>query len=185
MRYSLVLLSALLTISTFSAAAVPPREHVALSKSDVALFAEGFLEGILGTKYSDLEKCSTDIEEVALILKKAVEDIEKKTFSSVKLALHEISDAVHRFPIILKDCSIVEEDYKKILEMIKIFEHPFSLVYHVGKNLVVNGIDIFRKTHEAIEDFENHDYFDFGYYLAEAIEEIFLRSPIIKDSSDE
>ena len=46
--------------------------------------------------------------------------------------------------------------------MAEVFGHPFTLVFHVAKNLVVNGIDIYRNIHESIVEYENHDFFHFG-----------------------
>ena len=35
-----------------------------------------------------------------------------------------------------------DKKVEKLLHMAKVFEHPFSLAYHVARNLLLNGIDI-------------------------------------------
>eukprot|EP00347_Sterkiella_histriomuscorum_P003706 403363257 len=156
-----------------------------LDKQDIALFAEGFFEGILDAKLPDLQSCLTDFEEIGLLLKEAIEDLNQESFSSVKRALHEISEAVHKFPTALHQCKVLEDDLKELLRMAEIFGHPFTLIVHASHNLIVNGVDIYRKIHESIVDYENHDYFDFGKNMGLSINEVFLRNPKIKDSYDE
>lgn len=36
------------------------------------------------------------------------------------------------------------------MKMAEVFSNPVSLVYHVGKNLILNGIDIFTKIDKAL-----------------------------------
>lgn len=113
-----------------------------------------------------------------------MEDLNTETFSGIKKGLSEISLAIKQLPITLKDCHQVEADFGKIIKMAEIFEHPISLVFHAGKNLVVNGVDIFMKTKESITDYENKDFYNFGKFMAEAIDEIFLMKPATKNLND-
>ena len=69
--------------------------------------------------------------------------------------------------------------------MIAVFEHPLSLIYHIGKSLIVNGVDIFEKVDAAVNDYKSADYFDFGKELGMALDEVFLKSNATKEPFDE
>ena len=73
-----------------------------------------------------------------------------------------------------KDCAGIKADITNLEQMAKIFLHPLSLIYHVGKNLIVNGVDIFHKMQSAISSKRQGDYFNYGKFVGEALAEIFL-----------
>jgi hypothetical protein len=39
--------------------------------------------------------------------------------------------------------------------MVEIFDSPTSFAYHVGKDLLVNGSDIFSEIETAVTDYQN------------------------------
>jgi len=39
---------------------------------------------------------------------------------------------------------------------------PKTFIFHIGKNLIVNGRDIYKETKTAVIDWDNKDYHDFG-----------------------
>ena len=61
--------------------------------------------------------------------------------------------------------------------MAQVFAHPLSLIYQIGKNLIVNGIDIFKKIYSAVSYYKNGDYFNFGRMVGEALAETILGNP--------
>jgi hypothetical protein len=44
----------------------------------------------------------------------------------------------------IKDCEGVTADWTKLEKMAEIFASPTSFAYHVGKDLIVNGVQIFE-----------------------------------------
>jgi hypothetical protein len=40
--------------------------------------------------------------------------------------------------------------------------HPWHFAYVVGKNLLLNGREVFTETNTAIKDWDNKDYVGFG-----------------------
>ena len=60
--------------------------------------------------------------------------------------------------------------------MAEIFTHPFSLIWQVGKSLIVNGSDIFQKIENAINAYKRGDYFEFGKNIGFALSEVFFKS---------
>jgi hypothetical protein len=57
-------------------------------------------------------------------------------------------------PGLVRDCTDIKDDLSVLVHMASIFEHPLSLIYHVGKALIVNGSDIFAKIQAAIEAYK-------------------------------
>ena len=48
--------------------------------------------------------------------------------------------------------------------MAEVFEHPLTLAYDVGKNLIINGVDIYSKIDKSINSYYENDFFNLGYY---------------------
>lgn len=84
----------------------------------------------------------------------------------------------------MQDCSSINDDFSKVVKMAEVFASPLSLIYTVGKNLYLNGIDIFEKIMNAMVAYEEGDYFSFGMYLGQAMDEVFLKAPYSKKESD-
>ena len=74
------------------------------------------------------------------------------------------------------DCAGIKGDLKNLEELALIIMHPVTLVYHVGKNLVLNGIDIFNKMQQALKSQKDGDYFTFGENIGEALAELVLNA---------
>ncbi len=58
----------------------------------------------------------------------------------------------------------------------EIFLHPISLIYTVGKNLIVNGLDLIKKVADAMVAFYKNDYYTFGKYIGQALDEVFFKT---------
>lgn len=41
-------------------------------------------------------------------------------------------------------------------------QHPITFAYHVGKNLVLNGVEIYHETALAMQDYSTGDFEGFG-----------------------
>jgi hypothetical protein len=59
--------------------------------------------------------------------------------------------------------------------MAEIFSSPLTLIYTVGKNLVVNGVDIFEEILQSINYYHTKEYFNFGKEIGMALSETFLK----------
>jgi hypothetical protein len=58
--------------------------------------------------------------------------------------------------------------------MSDVFASPDSFFYNAGMNLLVNGVEIYAEIDEAVVDFDNQKYFEFGENLGKAISMTFL-----------
>jgi hypothetical protein len=115
----------------------------------------------------------------------SVEDFEKETFDGIKNGLELAGKAVELIPTMLKDCSSIKNDLETLAKMALIFEHPLTLAYTVGKNLLVNGIDIYKKISDAVTSYKSGDYYNFGKDIGEALDEVFFKSSATKSTYDE
>lgn len=88
-------------------------------------------------------------------------------------------------PSLVRDCKTVRSDLSNLEEMAEIIAHPLSLMFRMGKNFLVNGVDILRKFTLGFNAYKAADYFEFGRYLGEALDEVVLKSPAKKKLRDE
>lgn len=148
-----------------------------LTKGDIAHIVEGVLSGIIQDEhFSGLEDCIQEVEVVDEDFKNAVNDFEKETFEGIKEGLALVGQAVRLIPTVVSECKAAETDLTKMIQLAEIFEHPLQLVYRVGKNLILNGIEIFKEINKAVNSYQAGKYYDFGYALGTAMDEVFLKS---------
>lgn len=156
---------------------------------DITKAVEGLVYGIMKKEFpaGSLENCLTEAEEIEYQFVHAVQDLESLTFSGVKKGLAEAGQAIKMVPTLVKDCETAAQmDLSIMVKMAEVFKHPFTLAYHVGKNLIVNGQDIYLKIQTAITSYKEEKYFDFGFNLGEALAEIFYLNGIpLKRTTDE
>jgi hypothetical protein len=74
----------------------------------------------------------------------------------------------------MKDCTSAKADWAKLEEMISIFNSPTSFAYHVGKDLIVNGAEIYGEVNSAVNDYKVGSWYDFGIDIGEASAHTFL-----------
>jgi len=76
----------------------------------------------------------------------------------------------------MSDCSHLKADWQKLAAMAAIFKNPASFAYHVGKDLMINGKDIYSEIKLAIKDYDAKNWEDFGFQIGEASAKIILGS---------
>lgn len=82
-----------------------------------------------------------------------------------------------QIPELVKECKLGEHDLSKLIEMAEIFEHPYQLIFRAGRNLLVNGVEVFHFLEHAFLAHRQAQYFDFGYFIGEALDVVFLNQP--------
>ena len=55
----------------------------------------------------------------------------------------------------MDDCKVSVEDAQKLAEMAKNFKSPWSFAYHVGEDLLLNGVDIFNEISQALGSWDD------------------------------
>lgn len=140
-----------------------------ISASELASTLAGLLEGTLHKAVPSTDVCIGDAEKLVQEFKEVVTDFEKETFSGVKDGIHKVGDIVDEVSDDLKHCKLALDDAEKLAQMAKTFKNPFSFIYHVGKNVLVNGKDIYSYVDAAVKAYHEPDYNQFGYQLGEAL----------------
>jgi len=133
--------------------------------------AAGIVEGFIGAP--DVQACiqkrtlGADIEEV-------VKDFDKKTPGDVLKGLKLLAQALKGLPDELKACKAVESDVEEIISAIKTMNSPTSFAFHVGKDLIVNGADIYHEIYNAVSDYKAQKWLEFGVQVGTALHKLII-----------
>ena len=143
---------------------------------DVVEFIEGFVKGVaIAESLGDITTCIKDAETGMGDLKRAVQDFEQETFNGVEAGLKEVGNFVELIPSAVSACESIPEDIQKLIKMGAVFTHPLTLVYHIAKNLVVNGVNIFDEVSHGVVAFDDAQYNQAGFYFGEALSNVLLK----------
>lgn len=77
----------------------------------------------------------------------------------------------------MTDCKSITKDIEHIKSMAEIFASPSSFWYHVGIEILVNGVEIKGDVDNALSSWKNSDYYNFGFYIGEALSLVAMGSP--------
>lgn len=80
-----------------------------------------------------------------------------------------LGETVEEIVPTVKACEGVTGDFDKLEKMAKIFSSPTSFAYHVGKDLIVNGKNIFADIEDALNQYQLKNYFKFGKDIGDAL----------------
>jgi len=139
------------------------------SDSKMVQIVEGVLKGALDAEgFTDIEKCVQDTEHVISDVEVAVKDFEGHSLPQVVDGIKKIADILKTVKVGMKDCSSMKADWAKLEAMVKVFDSPTSFAYHVGKDLLVNGVQIYGEINTAVTDYKAGQWNDFGYQIGEA-----------------
>ena len=143
-----------------------------LTPSEVAQISEGVLAGALKTEdLNDYVDCLKDSEKVVADIEDAVQSFEKKNISGVSKGLEDIADALTVVKNDIEKCSQQKDidQLKKLEQMLRQFKSPMSFAYHVGKDILVNGQDIYGQIKDAISNYKAAKYEAFGEDIGDAL----------------
>lgn len=185
-----LLLIAALALATAASAQheiIPQHEEAPtqISALNVVRIVEGVMYGVLhdAVPEGSLDLCMNNGQQIESTIIDAVANLKKGTFDGIKTGLNQIGQAVKAMPEMLKTCSSVQKDLTILAKMAEIFSHPFSLIWQVGKSLIVNGSDIFDKISKAITAYQNGEYFEFGKNIGFALTEVFFKTSAVSGQS--
>merc|ERR1712228_116171 len=141
---------------------------------DLEQFTIGLLKGAIEAEVPDFMTCLKDAETLASDVETAYHDFAKESFSGVKSGIEEIGTIVHSISGDIKDCKAGISGFESLIQMAKNFENPWSFAYHVGKDLLVNGVKIYHEVDDAIADYEVSDYNGFGENIGKALAQVLI-----------
>lgn len=141
---------------------------------DVLAVVEGIVLGFGNNVSISFSEC---IDEGVLDFndfKEAIKKIGSKHPKKVLEGVKELSKAIKDVPEELKLCKGAEHDFADLIAAIAAMSNPKTFVMHVGKNIIVNGRDIYTHSKAMIHDFEAKEYKNFGKEVGIVLEEVFV-----------
>merc|ERR1712110_628917 len=133
---------------------------------------EGILEGFVAKEMPSVISCVKDSETTFTDFKKAVQDFEKKSLSGVKNGLHELAQGLESLKSALTDCAGAKKEVENLINAMLSMRSPWKLVYHIGRDLVVNGRDIYNNVKAAKSNFKSQAWFAFGEDIGHIIADL-------------
>ncbi|CEM35767.1 unnamed protein product [Vitrella brassicaformis CCMP3155] len=157
-----------------SVAEALPDVSVPNNTAKIQLFAKGLLEGF-GLDYPLLWACIKDTNELDEDIAIAIALILKKDRADVKAGLKVLADALDKKLLpSLRDCKAGEHDLEKIEEALATLSNPHSFALHVGKDLLINGRDIFHEMNQAVIAYGNDDWEGLGEDVGMALGKLLI-----------
>lgn len=133
--------------------------------------ALGLVEGFLGDS-AELKACVKDGSIDMGDIDEAVKDFEKKTREGLLAGLKKLSEACEALPQELRECKVAEADVERLADALKRIHDPKDFVYHMGKDLLVNGKDIFREVNAAVGAYKAQRFEEFGVDVGTALRKL-------------
>jgi len=161
-----------------TAATLPP------DAQDAILLLGGVLDGVAaGVGIANIQNCVTDAEETGYDIYEAVVLFEKEDATDVKQAINNLGQALEVLPSAIKNCaSAYEDDATDLENMLAVFENPYTFAYTVGKNLVLNGNDIYGDMAAAMADWDSGNFYSFGLNVGKGLAQTFLSQKAIVEA---
>lgn len=145
---------------------------------EVAQITEGILIGALNAEgLENIESCLVDAEHIFGDVKSAIGDFEERSASGTSKGLKELGDAVIQISHMMKDCHGVVADVEKLTKMAAIFSSPASFAFHTGKDIIVNGVQIYDDIEGAMKQYKSQKYEAFGEEVGDALALLILGAP--------
>jgi len=152
-----------------------PVEIVSINVDGVLKTLDGVLNGLaVGAHVEDVATCVKNAVTVGEDFEQAIADFVTEDATKVKEGIRLIGEALQVLPDAMTECQAAVSEVQKIVALLKTFTSPMSFVYHVGKNLIINGVEIFNEVNSSYKAYQTADFYNFGYYLGEALAQLLL-----------
>lgn len=144
-------------------------QMVAMSSGEIEQVLIGIVKGAINEKLPSVDTCITDIAATAADVEDAVADFKKKTLSDVEAGIRKLGDAVSSIATDLDACKVAIDHVEDLEKMAKTFKNPMSFAYHVGKDLLVDGKDIYAEITAGVAAYDQQQYETFGEDMGRAL----------------
>merc|ERR1712004_104108 len=148
--------------------------HYEFSTVDLEKFIIGLLEGAIEAEVPDVMTCIKDAETVVSQVETAYNDFKKEDFDGVKAGIMEIGTIVESISGDIQDCAGGVTGIENLVKMAANFKDPWSYAYHVGKDLLVHGVDIYNEVNDAVTQYGAGQYQSFGEDIGKALAQVFV-----------
>ena len=94
--------------------------------------------------------------------------------SKVKAGLFLLGKAIETLPDAMTQCGMAKAQAEKLYALLKSFKSPWSFAYHVGKDLLVNRVQIYKDIENLLAAYQSKNYKQMGYFSGHALSEILI-----------
>ena len=136
---------------------------------------EGMLAGAVEAEVPHGVECLRDAKHIWERFGGVIDQLKHATFNSVLHAIEDLGHVIHDIANELEECkATVGTDLDKLREMSKAFTDPWYFIFHVEHDLIVNGQDVHHELMDAMAQWDNQHYYEFGHSVGLALSKIFV-----------
>lgn len=136
---------------------------------------EGLLAGAVEAEVPHGVECLRDAKHTWERIGGVVDQFKHATFDSVLHAVEDLGSVIHDVADNLEQCkATVGTDLDKLRAMAKAFTNPWYFIFHVEHDLIVNGQDVHHELMDAMAQWDNQHYYEFGHSIGLALSKIFV-----------
>jgi hypothetical protein len=153
-----------------------------LNLNQVMEIIDGFLMGMnAGTNIPELSLCIADENYISTWIDKAVNDFSKSNLDGTQEGFSDLSEAFKFLPKSIKMCEAASAEVAGLVnKAIQAWAQPESLQFNHGLCIKYNGAEVYSEISEALQDYKNHDWYNFGLYIGKAaFKIIYMPDPAI------
>ena len=119
------------------------------------------------------ETCFSNGEAMFLTIADAVKDLCEGTEESTQAGIQLIGKVIQEASKELIDCEEAMGDFEALIQKAKSFSHPEAFAYSAGNNIIINHIEVTEEIRDAMDEWEEPEYFESGFKLGEALAQAF------------
>ena len=136
---------------------------------------EGMLAGAVEAEVPHGVECLRDAKHIWERFGGVIDQLKHATFNSVLHAIEDLGHIIHDIANELEECkATVGTDLDKLREMSKAFTDPWYFIFHVEHDLIVNGQDVHHEIMDAMAQWDNQHFYEFGHSVGLSLSKIFL-----------
>jgi hypothetical protein len=125
-----------------------------------------------------VQSCIHDSGFVVNNFIEAVRDFESQDAKKILDGLRLLGQGLQVLPDAITECQAAVQEAvilaTKLTLVIKDLATPKTFVFHIGKDLIVNGKNIYREINTSVADWKTENYHDFGVQVGKALYDIFV-----------
>ena len=167
-------------LATASAQRVPVRQEI------MREIVSGIMYSAADTEYMpDILICIQQYEQFDDSCKSAVDDLAQQDIEHMTQGIKKVGAIIKGIKDDLIDCTEVHGiDWNQLESIALIFENPNSVTFDAGRDLIINGVDIYQEISTAISDYQAGNWYQLGENLGEAGKKVIIGEKLIQEQNN-
>jgi len=128
----------------------------------------------LDDKITIIEPCLSEFSHIEPMVRKIFSYLKVHSPSSSLKALSSIADALESVPVVIEKCGATKKQVDLMLDTLTTFRNPLKFFYFAGKNILINGKEIYNELKVAKKMWSEGDWVRFGYQIGFAMHKVAL-----------